>query len=112
MNEMRASAVTRQTLTEFYQLQSNQMQMYVQSKTAPLHGVSRQLMQSAGQLQTRAASGNAEARLKPHDPARRRVAFIGVGAGTIAGKRIAAMDRFMKAIFADLRLIGINVFPE
>ena len=37
MHEMRASAVTRQTLTELYELQLQEMQIYVQAETAPLH---------------------------------------------------------------------------
>ena len=72
--------------------------MYVQAETAPLHRGTGQLMQSVGQFEMRVSSDGAEARPKPHDPARRRVAFIGFGAGTASDERIAAMYRFMKEI--------------
>ena len=52
MHEMRASAVTRQTLTEFHQLQSNEMQTYVQAGAAPLHRGMQQFMQHVSQLET------------------------------------------------------------
>ena len=86
--------------------------MYVQAETAPLHRGMQQLMQSVNQLETRASSSGVEARPEPHDPARRRVAFISFGAGTSADERIAAMDRFMKEHFADFRPIAINLFPD
>ena len=111
INEMRATAVTRQTLTEFYELQSHEMQVYVQAKSVPLHHSIQHIIQNMGQLESRLANGNAEARSEPHDPARRRVAFIGFGITTTADERIAAMDRFMKEHFADLRPIAINLFP-
>ena len=68
-------------------------------------------MQSVGQLETRVASDMAEARAEPHDPARRRIAFIGFGSDTTVDDRIAAMDRFVKENFADFRPMTINLFP-
>ena len=63
-----------------------------------------------GQLESRVANGKAEARSEPHDPAHRRIAFIGFA--TTSDERIAAMDRFMKEHVVDFNLIAINFSRE
>ena len=42
VNELRANAVTRQTLTQFYDLQTEEMRVCVEAETAPMHhGIDR-----------------------------------------------------------------------
>ena len=42
VNELRANAVTRQTLTKLYEFQSEEMRVYVQAETTPMHhGIDR-----------------------------------------------------------------------
>ena len=112
MQEMRASAVTRQTLTELYKLQLQEMQIYVQAETAPLHRSVKNVMDSMQQLELRVASGNPAARPEPHDPARRRIAFIGFGSATTVDERIAAMDRFMKEHFHGFQIRCYQAVPR
>ena len=50
VNELRANAVTRQSLTQFYQLQSRAMQAYVQAETAPLHRGVAEIVSEVTQL--------------------------------------------------------------
>ncbi len=47
-----------------------------------------------------------------HDPARRRVAFIGFNANTTIRDRFAAMDAFMQQHFANIKPIASNLFPD
>ena len=53
-----------------------------------------------------------EARPEIHDPARRRVAFIGFGAQTSAHDRISAMEVFMRDHFPAIKPVSVNLFPD
>ena len=84
----------------------------MQAETAPLHRCMQQSMQSVGQLKSRVSSGNAEARPETHDPARRGIAFIGVGSVTAADERIAGIHRFMTYSYTDFKPIAIFPFRK
>ena len=113
VNDLRANAVTRQTLTQFYELQSVEMRTYVQAELVPVHHGIRAVETSVGQLEARMSAANiSEARPEPHDPARRRIAFIGFDQQTSFDERIGCMDSFMKRHFPDLRPLCVNLFPD
>ena len=56
-------------------------------------------------------TGSPQARPEPHDPARRRVAFIGLADGTALSARMQAMETFMAQHFADLKPLQVNLLP-
>ena len=120
VNELRASAVTRESLTQFYGLQSRATQAYVQAETTPLHrsvaaidSDVKDMKQGISRLEAQMMSGSSgEARAEPHDPARRRVAFIGFGSHTTVDERFAVMDSFMKSHFPEVRPSCTNLFPD
>ena len=81
----------------------------MQADFTPLHdGVNRlscdvaSVNNRVGRLESQFDSGSGSARPEPHDPARRRVAFIGFGAQTSIDDRIVAMDKFMKMHFPNI----------
>ena len=87
VNELRASAVTRESLIQFYRLQTRAMQAYVKAETTPLHrsvaavvsevmdlkeGLA-QIADRISRLEVQVSTGSSgDARSEPHDPARRR----------------------------------------
>ncbi len=57
-------------------------------------------------------TGYPQARPEPHDPARRRVAFIGFTEGSALSARVQAMEAFMAQHFVDLKPLQVNLFPD
>ena len=134
VNELRQNSVTKKTLEEFYALQRSEYQAYVQAENAPIHTtvtklgqdvalVARDAMEQfdrVGRLESQVeahmfGSGSASSsggRPDLHDPARRRVAFIGFNANTTIRDRFAAMDAFMQQHFANIKPIASNLFPD
>ena len=127
VNEIRANAVTKQTMQELYLLQRAEYQAFVQAETAPLHNavghIARdvvelqrgQVMDSdrIGRLETRLDSGApASAGPNPNDIALRRVAFVGFPSESSVKERIAAMESFMSKHFADIRYGMVSLFPD
>ncbi len=132
VNEIRATAVTQQTLREFYALQRAEYQTYVQAENAPLHEGMAQLNRSfavlakdafetydrLGKLESRVEAGHpsgassSEPGPELHDPARRRVAFTNFPSNTTITERIEAMDTFMTTHFSDLKPLLTNLFPD
>ena len=53
-----------------------------------------------------------EARPEIHDPARRRVAFVGFGTQTSAQDRIGAIETFMQNHFSAMKPVCVNLFPD
>ena len=53
-----------------------------------------------------------EARPKIHDPARRRIAFIGFWSQTSAEDRIGAMENFVRDHFPFMKPICVNLLPD
>ena len=107
VNDIRANVVTRQQLHAFHELQNTEMRTYVQAELTPIHNILRQHSAHVGfmadrvaRVESRVDAGIAvqEARPEIHDPARRRVAFIGFGAQTSAHDRISAMEVFSEII--------------
>ena len=103
------------------------MQAYVQAETTPLHRSvaavvsevkvlkqgSAQIEDQISRLEVQVSTGSSgDARSEPHDPARRRIAFIGFGNHTTVDGRIAAMDTFMRAHFPEMRPMCTNLFPD
>ena len=99
----------------------------MQAETAPLHrGVGEvvsevKAFKKSSDLSTdrisrlevqMAAGSSCDARPEPHDPARRRVAFVGFGNQTSVDDRITAMDGFMKTDFLEMRPLCINLFLD
>ena len=113
VNELRANAVTRHTLTQFYELQSEEMRIYVQAETAPMHRNMQQMMQNMGQLESRvtalSSAGGFSSGPNPHDSAHRQVAFVGFPKEVDSARRIEAMSRFMKEHFANMQIKHIDV---
>ena len=100
MNDLRANVVTRQQLQAFHDLQATEMCAYAQAELSPIHNTVRQHSANAGSMVERIArvesridAGGVIAKARPeiHDPARRRIAFIGFGPQTSAQDRICAM---------------------
>ena len=117
VNDIRANAVTRQQLQAFHDLQATEMRTYVQAELAPVHNTLRQYSADVGSVNDRVGrlelhSGTGAARPEPHDPARRRVAFIGFGAQTAVDERVSAMDNFIKSHFPNIRPSCVNLFPD
>ena len=117
VNDIRANAVTRQQLQAFHGLQATEMRTYVQAELAPVHNILGQYSADAGSVNDRVGrlelhSGTGAARPEPHDPARRRVAFIGFGAQTAVDERVSAMDNFIKSHFPNIRPSCVNLFPD
>ncbi len=130
VNEIRANAVTKQTLQELYLLQRSEYQAFVQAETVPLHNAMSHVAHDVvelqrgqveqfdrvGRLESRvdswAASSGSEPGPELNDPARRQVAFIGFGESTTVTERIAAMDAFMATHFEDIKTVHTNLFPD
>ena len=121
VNDIRANVVTRQQLQAFHDLQATEMRTYVQAELAPVHNTLRQYSADVGsmaermsRIESRVDAGGvmSEARPEIHDPARRRVAFIGFGAQTSAHDRISAMEVFMRDHFPAIKPVSVNLFPD
>ena len=113
VNDLHANAVTRQTLTQFFEFQYVEMRTRVQAELTPIHHSIRAVEATVGQLEARMSSANiSDARPETHDPARRRIAFIGFNPQTSLDERIAFMDSFMKRHSPDLRPLCVNLFPD
>ena len=122
VNEMRANMVTTQTLAKFHELQAREMQTYVQAELLPLHHGLGEVVRTVNEAS--AASSNQAARIavlesqvgdarpEPHDPNRRRIAFIGFQTNTSADSRLAAMENFMKQHFPTVRPMCVNLFSD
>ncbi len=131
VNEIRANAVTKQTMQELYLLQRAEYQAFVQAETAPLHSavghIARDVVElqrgqvidsdRLGKLESRVEAGHpsgasSEPGPELHDPARRRVAFTNFPSNTTIPERIEAMDAFMATHFSDLKPLLTNLFPD
>ena len=120
VNDIRANVVTRQQLQAFHELQSTEMRTHVQAELAPIHNHLRQqsaqvevMVDRVAQVESRMASLTvSEARPEIHDPARRRVAFVGFGTQTSAQDRIRAIETFMQNNFSAMKPVCVNLFPD
>ena len=113
VNEIRATAVTRATLREFQQLQSEEMRTFVRAETAPLHNAVGQLSQEVVQLRTRVVqveqrepdSGPGGFKKDKFDPAFQEVSFIDFPEKILHSEKLRHIDEFMKKHFGDLQCV-------
>ncbi len=112
VNELRANTVTRATLREFQQLQSEEMRTFVRAETAPLHNAVGQLNDDVSQIRAQVAvleagssPGETVPGPNPFDPALRQVTFADFPGSATTASRIAAMEQFMQANFPEVRCI-------
>ena len=99
----------------------------MQAETAPLHRCVGEVVSEVNALKTSSdlnierirrlevqmtAGSSGDARPEPHDPARRRVHFIGSGNQNSVDARIIAMEGVMKMHFPEMRPSCINLFPD
>ena len=120
VNDIRANVVTRQQLHAFHELQSTEMRTYVQAELAPIHNHLRQqsahvgvMVDRVAQVESRMASLTvSEARPEIHDPARRRISFIGFPESSTIADRISSMEAFMREHFPEIKPVSVNLFAS
>ncbi len=105
VNELRATTVTRATLREFQQLQSEEMRTFMRAETAPLHDAVGQLTEDVSELRAKVVqiekgggSGGSR-RGKGVDDSFQKLAVVGFEANVGMEARLAAMKTFMETNF-------------
>ena len=122
VNELRANVVTRDALSQFYELQSEEMKVFVLAETAPLHsGLNRvasevtalaqdavQNFDRVGRLEERVEKfegddpmRHAQSRPDKHDVANLQISFKGFTTET-HDERTATLKAFMQQRFKDV----------
>ena len=112
VNEMRANMVTTQTLAKFHELQSREMQTYVQAELVPIHNGFSQVVARVAALEAQdrgsSSAGPMSSRMNPNDPGLKRLTFRGMDDKANPHDRIDAIERFMREHFPRVKLMVVE----